>query len=205
MIQSSYQHVQIRSTPPRPTPPAPEPNPGPDPDGFRDWVEGAARWVAGKVVGFAFGTSSLAANVAAGGARGVVHGARLQKGENLVFQGVMTANLAAIGAMTGGPVGAGLSVIGGHMIWQIEGEETRNRVTEKADAWVDKTLEVLPGNPDEAGLVRRTVNGVIGEVVGGAAGAVAGSLAVYLQGEALGEQLADQLTGRLFGDDDPSN
>ncbi len=214
MINSSYQNAHIRTVPPRQTPPPaqpnpapdpdpdPQPNPEPDPDGFRDWVEGAARWVVGKAVGFAFGTSSLAANVAAGGARGIVHGARIEKGQNLVFQAAMTANLALIGGMTGGPPGAGLSVLGGHLIWQIEGEEVRNRVAQTADAWVDRTLAKLPGNPDEAGAARRVVNGAIGEVIGGAAGAVAGTFAIFKEGEAMGEAWADQLTGALFGEDE---
>ena len=187
MIQSSNQHVPLLAAQTRPSsapqqpgqPPSPPDPHEPEPDGIRDIFEGVARWVAGKVVGLAFGTSSLASNAAAGGARGIVHGARIEKGESSVFYGAMTANLAVIGAITGGPPGIALSLAGGHLMWRIAGEKVRERVNNKAEAWVDKTLEKLPGNPDEAGAIRRVANGAVGEVVGAAAGVWAGTFAWF--------------------------
>lgn len=168
-----------------------------EPDGIRDAFQGAVRWVAGKAIGLAFGTGTLAANAAAGGAQGMMKGARIQKHEKLVFHSAMTLNLAAFG-LGGGPVGAALSVVGGHLLWRIEGEDVRQKVTERADQWVGKTLEKLPGDPAEAGTVRRAVNGAVGEVVGAAAGAWAGTFAMFDRGEALGHKMADNVTNQLF-------
>ncbi|MBM3462744.1 MAG: hypothetical protein FJX76_11640 [Armatimonadetes bacterium] len=182
-----------------PAPPASKPAPPQDPQGIGDCVEKAVRWVAGKVVGLAFGTSGLAVNAAAGGAEGIIRGARLSSHTTPVFYGAMTVNLAAIGALSGGPVGAVTGVIGGHLLWRIEGEEVRKRVAERADAWVDKTLAKLPGDPDQAGVLRRVANGAVGEVVGAAAGAVAGTIGLYQKGEQVGEDFVDRVSARLRG------
>lgn len=210
MIQSSNQHALLPrpssaslqgATDPAFTPPTPPPS-EPEPDGLRDIFEGAARWVAGKVVGLVFGTSSLASNAAAGGARGIVHGARIEKGEKYWFHGAMTANLAVIGALTGGPVGAALSTVGGHLIYRLASEETRERIDNKAEQWVDKALAKLPGNPDEASTLRRIANGAVGEVVGSVAGVWAGTFAWFNRGEEVGEAFAEDLTNRIFGERD---
>jgi hypothetical protein len=183
-----------RTSEPRHTPgPESEQNPAPEPDGFKDSFKGAVRWIAGKAIGLAFGTGTLAANAAAGGARGIVRGARIEKKQDLVFKGAMTLNMAALGALTGGPVGAVLGTIGGHILWKIEGQEVRDRVTERADKWVNKTLEKLPGDPEQAGSARRVVNGAIGEVVGAAGGAWGGTFAMFEKGEKLAHQMTDQL------------
>jgi hypothetical protein len=186
--------AQIASEPRYAPEPEPKPDPGPEPDGFKDSFKGAVRWIAGKAIGLAFGTGTLAANAAAGGARGMITGGRIEKKKDLVFKGAMTLNMAALGALTGGPVGAVLGTIGGHILWRIEGEEVREKVISRADKWVNKTLEKLPGDPEQAGPVRRTVNGAIGEVVGAAGGAWGGTFAMFDKGE----QLAHQMTDKLF-------
>lgn len=165
-----------------------------EPEGFKDCFEKAARWVAGKAVGLVFGTSGFVVNAAAGGARGVVHGTRLKEAW---FHVGMAGNLALAGALTGGPPGVALGVIGGELIWRIQGEEVRDRVEQRSDEWVDWSLEKLGGDPDQAGVARRVVNGVVGEVAGAVGGALAGSLAMFERGEALGQEFAD----RMFGGD----
>ncbi|MGE0494295.1 MAG: hypothetical protein AB7S38_34100 [Vulcanimicrobiota bacterium] len=183
------------------TTPTPTPRrasaPPPTSEGLGDCFEKAARWVAGKVVGVVFGTSGLVANAAAGGARGTLHAARVESNhQELLFQAGMTANMAALGALGGGPAGAVLGVAGGHLLWRIQGEKVRERVLTKSDQWVDKVLEKLPGDPDQAGRLRRVANGVVGEVVGTAAGAVGGTFAMFEQGEQYGQSLFDEMTGK---------
>jgi hypothetical protein len=190
-----------RLSPATPPPAAskPQPAPAPEPEGIGDCVEGAVRWVAGKVVGFVFGTSGLVVNAAAGGAEGAVRGARISKHKSAVFHGGMAVNLAAAGALTGGPPGAALGVVGGFLLWKIQGHEVREKVAQRADAWTDKVLSKLPGDPDKAGLPRRAVNGAVGEVVGAAAGLVAGTIGLYEKGEAVGEGMVERVADRLRG------
>ncbi|MCA9794727.1 MAG: hypothetical protein KC910_23125, partial [Candidatus Eremiobacteraeota bacterium] len=80
--------------------------------------------------------------------------------------------------------------------WRIQGEKVRERVLTKSDQWVDKVLEKLPGDPDQAGRLRKVANGVVGEVVGTAAGAVGGTFAMFEQGEQYGQSLFDEMTGK---------
>jgi hypothetical protein len=189
------------STPSAPARPA-APAPAPEPEGVVDCIEWAARKVAGAVVGLVFGTSGLLVNAAAGGAEGVVHGARLESHKEAAFTGVMTANLVA-GSAVGGPVGMVMGAAGGLLLWRIQGEKVRERVKAGSDAWVDKVLSKLPGNPDEAGAARRVANGAIGEVVGAAGGAVAGTLGLFELGQEMGEgfvtRVADRIRDRSAG------
>lgn len=187
----------VRSTPLRAASQRPAPPPEEDSRGIGDCVEKLARKVAGIAVGLVFGTSGLVTNAAAGAAAGAVHGARVDS--KPAFYGVMTANLAAAGAL-GGPVGIATGLAGGYALWGIQGKEVRGRVEACAHDWTDKVLSKLPGNPDEAGIPRRFANGVVGEVVGAAGGVVAGTLGLYHAGEAVGGRMVDRLAERLRRD-----
>ncbi|MEW6283654.1 MAG: hypothetical protein AB1758_33895, partial [Candidatus Eremiobacterota bacterium] len=66
---------------------APTRPPGEQPSGAGECAEKILRKVAGAVVGLVFGTSGLFVNAAAGGARGVVHGARIESHRKAVFTG----------------------------------------------------------------------------------------------------------------------
>lgn len=162
-----------------------------------DCVEKVARKVAGFAVGLVFGTSGMLVNACAGGAQGVVHGSRLEKHKAGAFQGVLTANLAAASALGGGPVGAVLGTVGGHLIWRIQGPDVREKVQHGSEVWVDRVLARLPGNPDEAGPARRLANGAVGELVGSVAGAVAGTIGLFRAGQAVGEGFVARTADRL--------
>lgn len=180
-----------------PTAPSRPRRPEPEPAGVGDCVEKVARKVAGFAVGLVFGTSGMLVNACAGGAQGVVHGSRLPQHKEAAFQGVLTANLAAASALGGGPVGAVLGTVGGHLMWRIQGPEVRERVQHGSEVWVDRVLEKLPGNPDEAGPARRAVNGAVGEVVGSVAGAVTGTIGLFKAGQAVGEEFVTRTADRL--------
>ena len=167
--------------------------------GVGDCVEWAARKVAGFAVGLVFGTSGMLVNACAGGAEGALHGARVTEHREAAFQGALTANLAAASALGGGPVGAVLGTVGGHLMWRIQGEGVRERVQTGSDRWVDAVLTKLPGNPDEAGTGRRIVNGAVGEIVGGVAGAVVGTIGLFKVGQAAGEAFVTRSAERLRG------
>jgi len=175
----------------------PAPPPEEDTRGIGDCVEKLARKVAGIAVGLVFGTSGLVTNAAAGAAAGAVHGARVNS--KTAFYGVMTANLAAAGAV-GGPAGIATSLAGGYLLWGVQGKETRGKVEACAHEWTDKVLAKLPGDPNTAGLPRRLANGVVGEVVGAAGGVVAGTLGLYQAGEAVGGRFVDRVADRLRRD-----
>lgn len=193
MINSLHSNLPA----PRPAARPQKPSREVEPEGLGDCVEWAARKVAGFAVGLVFGTSGMLVNACAGGAQGVVHGARLEKGREAAFQGALTANLAAVSAVGGGPVGAVLGTVGGHLMWRVQGEKVRERVQRGSDKWVDAVLEKLPGNPDEAGAGRRALNGAIGEVVGAAGGVVAGTIGLFQAGQKAGEAFVERTADRL--------
>lgn len=180
----------------------PPPERAPEPEGVVDCVEWVARKVAGAVVGLVFGTSGMLVNAAAGGAEGALHGARVGSGKReALFTGLMTANLAAGSALGGGPVGAVLGMVGGHMIWRVQGAEVRDRVVRASDLWVDVVLDKLPGQPDQAGVPRRIANGLLGEAVGSVAGLVAGTIGLFEAGQQVGEGFVARAADRWRGRD----
>lgn len=159
-------------------------------------IEKVARKVAGFAVGLVFGTSGLLVNAAAGGAEGLCHGARLEKLGKAGFHTAFAANLALTG-LAGGPVGIATGLIGGELMWRLQGEQVRDRVTQGADQWVDAVVNKLPGNPDQAGLPKRLLQGAIGEVVGGAAGVVKGTFGLFKAGQETGEQFVGRIAQDL--------
>jgi hypothetical protein len=160
-------------------------------NGIGDCVEKAARKIAGFAVGLVFGTSGLLVNAAAGGAEGLCHGSRIKQFGKAGFHTAFAANLALTG-LAGGPIGIATGIVGGEFVWKLQGEQVRERVTQGADQWVDAVLAKLPGDPDQAGLPKRILQGAIGEVVGGAAGIVKGSLGLFKAGQDAGEQFVNR-------------
>lgn len=70
-----------------------------------------------------------------------------------------------------------------------------------SDLWVNVVLDRLPGQPDQAGIPRRMVNGLVGEAVGSVAGLVAGTVGMVEAGQQVEEGFVARAADRWRGRD----
>jgi len=181
--------MQITATLPPPrvttTPPAPQTAPAPPP--AYDSIDRVATGV-GRVTGGAIaGLTGLLANACAGGARGIVRGARLSDGQDAdgVFQAGFAANLMLLGGAVYGAASALATLVAGMQAWKHQEAEVKARVFSTVDRYVDRAVTQLPPSDTTA---RRVMHGAVGEAVGIVAGAVVGAEAGYRVGAEAGER-----------------
>jgi len=171
--------------------------------------------------GIAWGAAGAFVNAAAGGAQGVVHGAQLKddtaKYTNLAMLGVNLLGSGAVGAIAAHmghnaiAGAAALNLVQGFVSWSLESPQTRQRVADTADLWVDSVLGQVPGSKkdtppgtppstppgDPPGIGRRIVGGAVGEVVGFLAGTTVGATIFYREGSEWGERQFNRLADRF--------
>ena len=169
-----------------------------------------ARSGVGTIAGTGAAVTGAIVYGSAGGAEGLVHGAKIPDDVRVGIRNtVMAGNLAAAGFIGAG-LGGGATTVGvaaGLEIWKATSPETKQEVADKAHSWTDKANDwvdsVWPDPGEVAPLEsksRRVLGGVVGEIAGSAAGIVYDLTEAFGFGKDAGEVLVDGVTTALRGE-----